>query len=234
MRFSTTCPGALAALLLAAAPGTIHAQPLPPAVSPSFDAWTVQEPADTADESSFLGARLLTAAGAAVVGAGLGFFASQLARGDWEDGPGDRSIDRPLWAAVGGGVGFAVGFGLPLGRGGTPVRPGGGLPSGRSRLGADEIRASDLSNAYEAVRSLRPEWLVLRGSTTWREGSPIDVSEGSPLRVYLESQLLGGIDALRDLFARDVGAIYFLDAAHATQRWGAGHPQGALLVVLAG
>ena len=52
--------------------------------------------------------RVLTAFGAAALGAGIGYFASQLARGDWDDGPGQPKLNRPVWAAVGGSVGLGV------------------------------------------------------------------------------------------------------------------------------
>ncbi len=229
--------GALASLLLAMDPGGIGAQPLRRpvggAVGGPFAAWP-GVPADSVHTSFPLGARLLTATGAAVIGAGLGFFASQLARGDWQDGPGGRKIDRPLWAAIGGGVGFAIGFRFPLGRMGVPAERS-ALPSGRDRLGADEIQSAKVVTGYEAVQLLRPEWLVLRGQQTLRPPPDGDFSDGGPqLRVYVDSNLLGGIDALRTIHAQDIGAVYFLDAGEATLRWGAGHPQGAILVILAG
>ena len=228
--------GALASLLLAIDPGGAGAQtlrrPVGGAVGVPFAAWP-SVPADSVHTSFPLGARLLTATGAGVIGAGLGFFASQLARGDWQDGPGGRKIDRALWAAVGGGVGFALGFRFPLARMGVPAVRG-GLPSGRDRLGADEILDANVVNAYDAVRVLRPEWLVLRGQQTLDLPPRNEPTEGSPLRVYLDAHLLGGVDALRTIPAHEVGAVYFLDAGEATLRWGAGHPQGAILVILAG
>jgi hypothetical protein len=233
MRSSVLRLGALAALLLAVAARGIAAQPLPRRADPPFPAWSQNAPPDSARESLSLGARLLTATGAAAVGAGLGFFASQLARGDWEDGPGGRPIDRPLWAAIGGGVGFAVGFRFPLARMGKPATKS-RLPSGRDRLGADEILRAKVVNAFEAVRLLRPEWLVLRGNQTWNVPSDRVPGNAGPLRIYLQSQLLGGVESLRSIAAQDIAAIYFLDAGEATHRWGAGHPQGAVLVVMAG
>ena len=53
------------------------------------------------------GVRLASGLAAAAIGAGLGFFASQLATGDWEEDGGQDKIHRSTWAAVGGTSGFA-------------------------------------------------------------------------------------------------------------------------------
>ncbi len=165
MRSTFVRCGTLAALFLVGNVGGADAQGLRrPAPSPLGD--RPEPPADSLQESFPLRARLLTGTGAAVLGAGLGFFASQVARGDWEDGPGGHPIDRPLWAAIGGGVGFAVGFRFPLARMGVGAERRDALPTGRSRLGAKEILDAKVVNAYEAVRLLRPEWFVLRGHQT--------------------------------------------------------------------
>jgi hypothetical protein len=242
--------GTALALLLALLPQTATAQgKQPTAAGPSIPAWVRAAPADTvAMESPQLSARLLTAAGAAAIGAGLGFFASQVARGDWDEGPGGSRVDRGLWAAVGGGLGFAVGLRFPLGGAGAPSVPRNVLPQGRFRLGADEIRDAGVPTAYEAIKLLRPEWLTLRGTQVWRQAAPgttgsdparaapTDMAplDGNPLPVYLDDQPLGSIDALTTVTAEHVGAIYFLDASQATVRWGAGHGRGAILVVTAG
>ncbi|MFV2007459.1 MAG: hypothetical protein ACC667_08425, partial [Longimicrobiales bacterium] len=58
--------------------------------------------------------RLFTGLGGAAVGFGLGFFVSQMNQSDWAETPGQSQVSRGLWAAVGGGVGFAVGFSFPI------------------------------------------------------------------------------------------------------------------------
>lgn len=190
--------------------------------------------------------RLLTAAGGAAVGAGLGFFASQLVRGDWDEGQGGGGVNRGAWAAIGGGLGFTLGFRYPLGvASGSPEAPS-GLPVGRARLGADEIRGAGVSNALEAIRTLRPEWLSLRGTQVWRQAAPGSASDpraapedlgaldANPLPVYLDNQPLGDLSALSSVNAHDIGAIYFLNASQATLRWGGGHGRGAILIITAG
>lgn len=174
---------------------------------------------------SSLHTRLLTALAGGAVGAGLGFFASQVFTSDW-DTDTEHDVDRRPWAAVGGSIGFAVGFSFPLsGRGGSapPVRaaPRGGPPP----ITADEMDGTGVRTAYEAVELLRPDWLIPRGSHTFREVAT------QRIRAYLDDVELGGVEALREVNAHDIASIHFLDTAAATYRWGAGHSHGAILVL---
>lgn len=182
--------------------------------------------------------------GGAILGAGLGFFASQVARGDWQDG---KPIDRSLWAVVGGSVGLTVGAGFPLTGGGRGTG-GTGLPSGRDHLGAREMEGLGFDNAHEAVLSLRPEWLRIRGDrslvpatdpvTVNGTGGAVTVSGSTPLisesrtiQIYLNYVNVGGTEQLRSVNARDVRDLYFFDTAAATLRFGGSHPHGAILII---
>lgn len=171
-------------------------------------------------------ARLLTALAGGAVGAGLGFFASQVFTSDWDADSDDHDIDRRPWAAVGGSIGFAAGFSFPLtGRGDAPrpvrAAPRGGPPP----ITADELSGMGVNTAYAAVELLRPQWLTPRGSHTFREDAT------QRIRAYLDDVELGGVEALREVNAQDIASIHFLDAAAATYRWGAGHSHGAILVL---
>lgn len=182
--------------------------------------------------------------GGAIVGAGLGFFASQLARGDWQD---SKPIDRSLWAVVGGSVGLGLGAGFPLTGGGRGTG-GVGLPVGRAHLGAQEMEGLGFDNALQAVSSLRPEWLRIRGDRSLVAGTdPVRVSgaggvvtvsgstplisEARTIQIYLNYVNLGGTDQLRNVNARDVRDIYYFDTAAATLRFGGSHPHGAILII---
>lgn len=170
--------------------------------------------------------RLLSALGGAALGAGMGFFASQVVRGDWEDGSG--GVDRPVWAAVGGSIGFAVGFSLPVaGRGVRPDRTR-SLPGGRAVIRATEFQGTGVKTAGEAVALLRPEWLRERGTHVLGE------TADETIQVYLDDVRLGGVRFLHDVSAAVVRSIHFFDAAAATLRWGAGHSHGVILIVAEG
>lgn len=178
-----------------------------------------EEPAEASWQS-----RLLSALGGAALGAGVGFFASQVETGDWDEDP-DRRVDRSAWAAVGGSIGFAVGLSFPISHGGKPG-PGQPRPEpGRFLILAEEMERTGVTNAHEAVRLLRPQWLIERGAHVIGESSE------ETIQVYLDGNHLGGISTLTHVSAPIVHSIQFLNSGQATVRWGAGHSHGAILVV---
>jgi hypothetical protein len=172
--------------------------------------------------SSFAG-RVLTAIGGAAIGAGVGYFASQVVRGDWDEQP-DRSIDRPAWAAVGGSLGFALGFSFPV-TGLAPAAAAPGLQRSRLIITAEEIEELTVQTAHDVVRLLRPEWLNDRGRHTFGE------SADETIQVYQDGVRLGGMSWLDQVQADHVRSLRYLDAAQATMRWGAGNSHGAILIV---
>ncbi|MEJ2205585.1 MAG: hypothetical protein P8170_15915 [Gemmatimonadota bacterium] len=180
--------------------------------------------------------RLLTAMGGAALGAGIGFFASQLARGDWDDGPGQPQIDRTSWAAVGGSVGLAAGFSFPLVGRGPPVE-GRTIPP-HLIITAEEMREIVAVDAYEAVEVLRPQWLVVRPRNVWSRlpdtELPVGGSISESLPVYLDDFRLGGIEELRGLSTQRIESIRFISAAMATAQWGIENDFGAIQVVTRG
>jgi hypothetical protein len=180
--------------------------------------------------------RLLTAVGGAALGAGVGFFASQVARGDWDDGPGQPQINRTRWAAIGGSLGLAVGYSFPLTGRGSPGGAG-GIPS-HLIITAEEMREIVAVDAYEAVEVLRPQWLVVRPRNVWgrlpETELPVGGSLTESLPVYLDDFRLGGIAELRGLSTQRIESIRFISAAVATARWGIGNDFGAIQVVTRG
>jgi hypothetical protein len=169
--------------------------------------------------------RILTGAGGALAGAFLGFFASEVVVGDWDVRDGAKEPSRSLWAAVGGSIGLAVGFKFPIT--GDASGPGGDGPlrSGRFTIIADEIQGAGLTNAYEAVSLLHPEWFVQRGGASSSDFGTDNI------RVYLNNRELGGIEMLQQVEIPIIESIHFLSAMVATARWGAGHPHGVIQVV---
>lgn len=170
--------------------------------------------------------RVLSALGSAALGAGVGYFASQLVRGDWSEGPGrGQPVNRSMWAAVGGGVGATLGFSFPIfGRGSPdpaePIRD-----NRRSVLTRAEISEHVLSNAYQAIELLRPEWLRQRPPDVWGQLS------AATAVVYLDDQRLGPLSTLRDINVNDIESIRLVSVAEATNRWGTGHNQGVIQII---
>lgn len=240
-------PRALSFLVLAAAaavPRTLAAQlpegrPFSAAALEAFAAPPQESPAEGSDWHR----HALAGLSGAAVGAGLGFVFSQILVGDWDEE--DISANRTMWIGAGGGIGFAVGLAI----GPPPRRPQeGAVPRwqqdpGRAVLTAAEIRESSARTAYDVIDSRRPDWLILRGSagagrtlsgtTGTRDlGGEASMDETSiPLKVYLDDMLLGGVEELRSVDAANIATIHRLNAAQATQRWGTGHTNGAIVII---
>src|ERR1043165_1131913 len=91
-------------------------------------------------------------------------------------------------------------------------------------ISLEEIQASgDVQNAYDLVQRLRPTWLTFRGPSSINLATP-------ELVVYFNGVRRGGPDSLRELELRGVKELRHLRGTDATQRFGTGHENGAILV----
>lgn len=91
-----------------------------------------------------------------------------------------------------------------------------------STISTAELQASPYASVFEVVQALRPNWLRLKGATSFRQTEFV--------RVYLDGSLLGNPDQLRQVSPRAIASVRFLDGVAATQRWGLDHGQGAIVV----
>lgn len=108
----------------------------------------------------------------------------------------------------------------------APLPPGTGVVApasgARNYITQEEIRGASAATALDAVRALRPAWLVKRG--------PQSVSYEADIVVYLGRARMGGVQALSEIAAGTVTSLEFLDPAKANYRFGAGHPYGAIII----
>jgi hypothetical protein len=72
---------------------------------------------------------------------------------------------------------------------------------------------ADVSNLYDAIARLRPNWLAPRGTM----GS---ASASNYAQVFVDDQLVGDINALRGINAYQVGAARYYDVSQAGARFG--------------
>lgn len=91
-----------------------------------------------------------------------------------------------------------------------------------SAISTAELEASPYANVFEVVQALRPNWLRLKGPTSFRGVEYV--------RVYLDGSLLGAPEQLRLVTTRSIASVRFFDGVAATQRWGLDHGQGAIVV----
>ena len=98
------------------------------------------------------------------------------------------------------------------------VRPG----KNHSLITRAELLENHFSNAYDAVSSLRSNWLQARG--------PDSFNTPSKVWVYFDSIRLGGIETLSTISTTPVSYIQHYDGVSATARWGIGHSAGVIYV----
>jgi hypothetical protein len=88
---------------------------------------------------------------------------------------------------------------------------------------AYEIENSGTTTALAAIQRLRPNFLVVHGQVNRRTGD-------QGIIVYSNGTRIGDTSALSNIPAGDVKTIEYLSGNDATQRFGAGHTHGAILV----
>jgi hypothetical protein len=106
------------------------------------------------------------------------------------------------------------------------VQPGRG--TGKNAPPHGPIRAEELANlvsgdALSAVRALRPGWL--------RTPTQQSMRGHDRMVVYFDRLRMGGVDALRSMSITDIGKIEFLSPREAQFQFGAGHLNGAIVVM---
>jgi hypothetical protein len=86
----------------------------------------------------------------------------------------------------------------------------------------EQIRERRFQTAYDAVEALHGNWLLTRGTDSFRTPSEVVV--------YEDGTKLGGIAVLKDIVPGQVEYIRHFDGIAATARWGVGHSQGVIFV----
>lgn len=89
-----------------------------------------------------------------------------------------------------------------------------------------EIAALNVSNVYDAVSQLRPNFLRSRGRTT------IVGTASEFASVYVNGQLYGDISSLRNIVASQVHEIRYYSASEAATQFGMQNGNGVIELVL--
>jgi hypothetical protein len=104
-----------------------------------------------------------------------------------------------------------------------PVRSGDSTPDkNRSLITRAELLANHFNNAYDAVSSLRSNWLQPRGTDSFHTPSQV--------WVYYDGVKLGGVESLSAIPVRPLNYIRHYNGVDATARWGVGHSAGVIYV----
>ncbi len=144
--------------------------------------------------------------------------------------PAKGGAERTSPATAGNRLSLLLVLLLALGIGGCASPSGGG--GGGDTLERAEIEASSATDVHRLIQTRRPSWLRERGAVTLRT-TPTDDGEllqDAHIVVYLDGVRHGIVDDLRSLPTTGVTSIQRLSAADATQRFGTGHPRGAIVI----
>ena len=117
---------------------------------------------------------------------------------------------------------------LAVGLGGCSAATAGGSDGSRDLITREEIERTGAQTAYEVVRQLRPEFLIVRGSMGLNSTRPRE--RGAEPVVYVDGVRFGNLDSLHSIRMGDLLEIRRLSGADATTRFGTGHAGGAILV----
>jgi hypothetical protein len=108
--------------------------------------------------------------------------------------------------------------------------PRGDIKYRANELTSAEIAAAhaDVLSVFDAVQRLRPNWLAVHGATSTSNSQGADVATA-----FVDGQLAGDVNALRNIQAFQVGAIRYYNVTEAGARFGirAG-TSGAIEVVM--
>jgi hypothetical protein len=90
---------------------------------------------------------------------------------------------------------------------------------------AEELNQTGESNVYMAVQRLRPQWLRARPRGQTRMAGP-----EADVVVYIDATRYGSINSLQSLAVGGIYEIRRYDASEATNRFGTGHVNGAIVI----
>jgi hypothetical protein len=128
------------------------------------------------------------------------------------------SVRLHLAAARAAALAFAllVGCATPSGNAGTGQH---------NVLTASELeRASDM-NLYDALRQMRPTFLRSRAPAN-------SITEQQPVQAYVNGLKMEGLEHLREIQAKNVKEVQFLEPQQANSRFGGNNSGGALIILL--
>jgi hypothetical protein len=108
----------------------------------------------------------------------------------------------------------------------------------RRLIARAEVERTTTTSAFEMIQSLRPQWMRGHGSdrvraslVETRDGYAMNLSDESPIIVYVDGRRMGTLEALRSIPHGDIERVEYFDGLEAQQRFGRNHSQGAINVI---
>jgi hypothetical protein len=103
----------------------------------------------------------------------------------------------------------------------APVRP----RRDPNVITAEEIASRPTLTARQVIEQLRPQFLRVRGTTTLGNAATTDV-----IWVYVDGNRMGTVEVLGNIGVHEIREIRYLSPSEATNRYGTGHVQGAIII----
>ena len=99
-----------------------------------------------------------------------------------------------------------------------------GIRRDPDRISTEELNNFSDETLHDAVRRLRANWI--------RRGGTGGIGQTDVLQVYVNGAKFGAVGVLREIPARDVLEVEYLNGPDATTRFGTGNGGGAVLVTM--
>jgi hypothetical protein len=93
---------------------------------------------------------------------------------------------------------------------------------------SEELSSSVSSTLYDAVRALRPAWMMRNRPTA------MNPRQQGELQVYVDGTRFGNIESLRQLTPQGVASVRFHSPGSAEAKFGPGHLSGAIEIITIG
>ena len=90
---------------------------------------------------------------------------------------------------------------------------------------SEELASRSTLTARQAIEQLRPQFLRTRGTTTLGNAQTKD-----EIWVYVDGTRMGDLQVLNSIGVHEIREIRYLNPSEATNRYGTGHVQGAILI----
>jgi hypothetical protein len=100
-----------------------------------------------------------------------------------------------------------------------------GAPSrDRNLITTEEIEALPVTNAWDLIDRLRPNWLRNQGPASIRSSAP------TYALVYIDEVRSGGLETLYRVSSQIIREVRFINGRDATTKWGMNHGSGVILI----
>jgi len=93
-------------------------------------------------------------------------------------------------------------------------------------ISSEELQGVSASNLFDAIRTLRPQWMSSRSPTMLRPQA-----EGN-IVVYMDRVRYGELEMLRQIPLGDAESVRYYSPSEAEGQFGLGHLQGAIQVII--